>query len=95
MKKTATPQEVMLSVAEVAARLGPSENTIYRWCEKGIIAHRKYPAGSVYITESEVLRIERESTRAAVKSHLPESPRINQKVETNGNNGNHEASLKA
>ncbi len=78
MKK---PKGNLLTVAEVAARLGPSVPTIYRWCDRGLVHHYKYPGGSVFIPEAEVERIERESERKPVASRLPVFSRIEEKGE--------------
>ena len=95
MKKVTTPTIPMLTVAEVAARLGPSENTIYRWCEKGLIRYRKYPSGGVYIPLNEVERIERESERAPVTIAIPESSRIRASRGTNEELGKNQRHLNA
>ena len=76
MKKS-TLKEPMLSPSEVATRLaGPSARAVQRWCEKGLVEHRKYPSGQIFIPLAEVERIERESHHPRVKSDLPESSRI-------------------
>ena len=76
MKKTAS-KEPMLSPSEVAARLaGPSARAVQRWCEKGLVEHRKYPSGQIFIPLAEVERIERESHHPRVQIGLPESSRI-------------------
>ena len=75
--KPTAPKHPMLSPSEVAARLaGPSARAIQRWCEKGLVEHRKYPSGQIFIPLSGVERIERESHQPRVKSALPESSRI-------------------
>ena len=71
-----------LKLSDVAARLGVSAKTVQRWCDAGVLTHRKYPTGHYAVSLAEVERLERESLRERVKILAPKLPgTIGQQVE--------------
>lgn len=52
--------EKLLTVTQVAKRLGLHENTIRKYADTGVIKVIKLPSGYRRFTEDEVVRVERE-----------------------------------
>ena len=78
-----TIKDSWLKLSEVAVRLGVSTKTVQRWCDAGLLTHRKYPTGHYAVSLSEVERLERDSLRERVEILVaPKLPGVaNQRVE--------------
>lgn len=77
-----TTKDSWLKLSDVAARLGVSAKMVQRWCDAGMLTHRKYPTGHYAVSLSEAERLERESLRERVKILVPRLPGVaSQRVE--------------